>query len=92
MCFQFVSVLDVFYWEKCQLSEFGPDIIFDNIDDEGSDAIEKKYYDSDGKFRWEGDSSGSDSDNKEELSESEVEYSDELSGVWSLDEDEAEEQ
>lgn len=49
-----------------------------------ADALEQRYYDEDGKFKWEGQSSGSES--------SEVEFdaevdSDEVSGLWSVDEE-----
>lgn len=64
------------------------------------DGEGNKFYDEDGKFRWEGQSSGSDLSEMElrgsELGESEMDeldqadYSDQMSGVWSLDEEDLE--
>ena len=59
------------------------------------DDIGKKYYDSDGKFDWVDQSSSSseseDSEGKKDSDEEQSVYSDNVSGVWSLDEEEADE-
>ena len=57
-----------------------------------SDAVGRRYYDSDGKFKWESASSSSgDSESEGQESEDDIDYSDQLSGVWSLDEEEPQE-
>ena len=48
------------------------------------EAISNKYYDEDGKFKWEGESSGDHESSEAELEE-EDEYSDAISGLWSVD-------
>lgn len=45
----------------------------------------KKFYDDEGNFEWQGESSSS---AEQESSEAEQTYSDEVSGVWSLSEQE----
>ena len=65
-----------------------------------SDEMEKKYYDENGKFHWSGASSsgsesdGSDKSGDEEEGENDLDdkydsasYSDDVSGVWSLNSD-----
>ena len=61
---------------------------------EDEDDIGKKYYNSDGKFDWQdNESSSSDSEDAEEKEdENQSEYSDDVSGVWSLGEEDADEE
>ena len=35
MCFEFVNVLGIVYWRKCQLSDIKPDMIITSTDAEG---------------------------------------------------------
>lgn len=50
---------------------------------EALEAVGSKYYDEDGKFKWQGESS--DQESSEAEVEDDEEYSDAISGIWSVD-------